>query len=146
MLMQVLDRAPHRDEVSFALARPDPGESCAYNFVSVPLHLDDLSDADGLATDIGGVYKDKVELAYQVPALQYGGDAASAAYWPYPVLGPFGDTNPLPSGMPSPEFGAGPAGPFPPAPPPFGPLGESNPLPSGMPSPEFGAGPRCAKG
>ena len=41
--------------VRFDLARPAPGGSCAYNFISVPLDRDDLIDADALAADVGGV-------------------------------------------------------------------------------------------
>jgi hypothetical protein len=32
-----------------------PGESCAYTFISVPLHGGDLVDADALVGEIGGV-------------------------------------------------------------------------------------------
>lgn len=56
LAVSLVGRVPARDEVSLALARPAPGGSCAYNFISLPLHRDDLADADALAADIGGVY------------------------------------------------------------------------------------------
>jgi hypothetical protein len=42
--------------VRFDLMRPAPGGACTYNFISMPLHRDDLADADALAAGIGGVY------------------------------------------------------------------------------------------
>jgi glycerophosphoryl diester phosphodiesterase len=55
-VVSLVGGVPAMGEVSFALARPDPGGACAYNFISVPLHRDDLVDADALAADIGGIY------------------------------------------------------------------------------------------
>jgi hypothetical protein len=55
-IVSLVGELPALGTVSYNLARPDPGGSCAYNFVSVPLHRDDLVDADTLAADIGGVY------------------------------------------------------------------------------------------
>ena len=52
----LLGGVPSKGAVQYALARPDPGGSCAYNFVTLPLDRDDLVDADGLAADVGGVY------------------------------------------------------------------------------------------
>ena len=49
-------RVPSRGAVQFPLTRPDPGGSCTYNFVTLPLDRDDLVNADGLAADVGGVY------------------------------------------------------------------------------------------
>jgi hypothetical protein len=59
--------------VSFDLVRPPLGGSCTYNFVSVPLHRDDLIDADALAVDIGWVYSvtrfnaDTQDLTWRMP-------------------------------------------------------------------------------
>jgi hypothetical protein len=47
---------PAIGDVSFDLTTAEPGGPCAYNFIGVPLHRDDLIDADALAADIGGVY------------------------------------------------------------------------------------------
>ena len=47
---------PPSGVVTFDLARPAPGGSCAYNFISVPIHRTDLVDADALAAEIGGVF------------------------------------------------------------------------------------------
>jgi hypothetical protein len=55
-VLSLVGAVPPQGSVSFDLARPEPGGSCTYNFVSVPLGRDDLVDADALAAEIGGVY------------------------------------------------------------------------------------------
>jgi hypothetical protein len=55
-LVSLVGEVPPIGAVSAKLTAGAPGSSCAYNFISVPLHRDDLADADALAADIGGVY------------------------------------------------------------------------------------------
>jgi hypothetical protein len=55
-VVSLVGRVPSRDEVRSSLTRPAQGESCTYNWLSVPLGRDDLTDADTLAGDMGGVY------------------------------------------------------------------------------------------
>jgi hypothetical protein len=54
--VSLIGSVPSIGDVAFNLTRPAPGGSCAYNFISVPLHRADLVDADTLAADIGGVF------------------------------------------------------------------------------------------
>jgi hypothetical protein len=74
-LVSLVGSVPSRDAVRFALARPAPGASCAYNWISVPLGRADLTDADTLARDIGGVYTisryntQTQDLTWRVPAI-----------------------------------------------------------------------------
>ena len=81
---------PSTDEVRFALARPEPGGSCAYSFISVPLHRDDLADADALAADIGGVHTvsrynaETQDLTWRMPGVA-GENFAVRAGHPYIV-------------------------------------------------------------
>jgi hypothetical protein len=76
--------------ISYDLARPDPGESCLYNFISVPLHRDDLTDADALAADIGGVYSlsycdaETQDLTWRLPGVS-GPNFPVRAGYPYIV-------------------------------------------------------------
>ncbi len=55
---------PAPGSVQHALTPADPGASCAYNFVTLPLDRDDLTTAEALAADIGGVY---MVLRYDAP-------------------------------------------------------------------------------
>jgi hypothetical protein len=55
-VVSLVGEVPAIGTVGFALTPGVPGGSCAYNFISVPLHRADLVDADALAADIGGVY------------------------------------------------------------------------------------------
>jgi hypothetical protein len=74
-VVSLVGRVPSRDEVRYALARPARGASCTYNFVSVPLGRADLTDADTLARDIGGVYTvsrynaETQDLTWRVPGM-----------------------------------------------------------------------------
>jgi hypothetical protein len=94
-----------KDEVRFALTRAEPGGSCAHNFISVPLHRDDLADADALAADIGGVYMVNrynaatQDLTWRMPGVS-GENFSVRAGYPYIVCldetAPMGDSQ---SGM-----------------------------------------------
>jgi hypothetical protein len=76
--------------VEYDLTPADPGVSCAYNFISVPLHRDDLTDADALAADIGGVYSvsrynaDTQDLTWRIPGVS-GENFPVRAGYPYIV-------------------------------------------------------------
>ena len=55
-VLSLVGDVPAIGDVRFTLTPAAPGGSCAYNFISVPLHRADLVDADTLAADIGGVH------------------------------------------------------------------------------------------
>jgi hypothetical protein len=87
-VVSLVGDVPAIGEVSFALTRPAPGGSCAYNFVSVPLDRDDLADADALAADIGGVYSvsrynaETQDMTWRVPGVA-GTNFAVRVGYPY---------------------------------------------------------------
>jgi hypothetical protein len=72
-VVSLVGNVPARDEIEFVLARPQTGEACTYNFLSVPLHRDDLTQADALAAAVGGVHTvsrhdaETQELVVRVP-------------------------------------------------------------------------------
>lgn len=55
---------PAQGSVQQALTPADPGASCSYNFITLPLDRDDLTTAEELAADVGGVY---LVLRYDAP-------------------------------------------------------------------------------
>ena len=81
---------PPMGAVGYDLVRPAPGDSCTYNFISVPLHRGDLADADALAADIGGVYSvsrynaDTQDLTWRLPGVSGENFAVQVGY-PYIV-------------------------------------------------------------
>jgi dienelactone hydrolase len=89
-VFSLVGNVPGIGTVSYDLARPDPDASCAYNFISVPLHRDDLGDADALAADIGGVHSvsrysaDAQDLTWRLPGVS-GDNFAVRAGYPYIV-------------------------------------------------------------
>jgi hypothetical protein len=81
---------PSIGSVVFPLTRPEHAGSCTYNFVSVPLHRDDLTNADALAADIGGVYSvsrynaETQDLTWRLPEVSGENFSVHAGY-PYIV-------------------------------------------------------------
>jgi len=61
---------PQPGAAVFSFARPDPGQSCKYNYLTVPFEKSALATADALAADIGGVY---MVIRYDAPSqsIQY---------------------------------------------------------------------------
>lgn len=88
--VSLVGSVPSIGDVSFALTRPAPGGSCTYTFISVPLHRDDLIDADTLAADIGGVFNlarynaATQDLTWRVPGVS-GDNFPVRAGYPYIV-------------------------------------------------------------
>jgi hypothetical protein len=89
-VLSLVGEVPSKDEVRFTLTRPEPGHSCAYNYISVPLHRDDLTSADALAADMGGVYSvgrynaETQDLTWRLPG-QVGENFGLQAGHPYLV-------------------------------------------------------------
>jgi hypothetical protein len=89
-VVSLVGGVPEIGTVSFALTPGDPGGSCAYNFISVPLDRDDLADADALAADIGGVYSvarynaETQDLTWRLPGVS-GENFLVRAGYPYIV-------------------------------------------------------------
>lgn len=55
-LLSLTGGVPEIGTESIALARPTGGGSCKHNFINVSLHRTDLTTAEELGADIGGVY------------------------------------------------------------------------------------------
>jgi hypothetical protein len=89
-VVSLIGAVPAVGSVSFDLSRPAPGGSCMYNFISVPLHRDDLVDADALAADISGVYSvgrynaNTQDLTWRIPGVS-GQNFPVRAGYPYIV-------------------------------------------------------------
>ena len=73
--LSLVGGVPSQDTISFALTKAELGGSCKYNFITMPLDKDDLTDADALAADIGGVYMvirynaETQDLTWRLPGL-----------------------------------------------------------------------------
>ena len=89
-MLSLVGEVPSRGAVQFALTRAAPGDSCKYNFISIPLDRGDLADADALAADIGGVYMvirynaETQDLTWRLPGLA-GENFPVRAGYPYIV-------------------------------------------------------------
>jgi hypothetical protein len=89
-VVSLVGDVPAIGDVTFDLTRPAPGESCAYNLFSVPLHRQDLVDADALAADVGGVVSvsrynaETQDLTWRLPGVS-GENFAVRAGYPYIV-------------------------------------------------------------
>jgi|GEM_PF-2310832 hypothetical protein len=80
---------PEPSGVHFDLSPGSPGDGCKYNFITLPLHRDDLTDADSLAADIGGVY---MVTRYDAPT--------QTVIWRIPGPPSFGSNFPIRRGYP----------------------------------------------
>jgi hypothetical protein len=74
-MLSLVGGVPSKGSICFTLTKAEPGGSCKYNFITVPLDRSDLTDADTLAADIGGVYMvirynaETQDLTWRLPGL-----------------------------------------------------------------------------